>query len=90
MSTKFIKWPPEKQADAAAYEAECTAQLRLMTGSGGDRWYIPRVDRNSNWTVALYGPPWVWDVAEVAEPSSCAELRVDGVVVDAPEWPDEE
>ena len=29
-------------------------------------------------------------VAEVAEPPSCATLRVDAVVVDFPEWPDEE
>ena len=90
MSTKFVKWPPEQQAKAVAYEAECSVQLRIMTGEPSDIWYIPREDRNGNWTVALYGPPWIWDQAEVPEPPSCAALRVDGVVVDFPEWPVEE
>ena len=95
MSTRFVKWPPEKQAEAIAYEAECRAQYKIMVADAGTPepdaiWYIPRQDRNGNWTVALYGPPWVWDVAEVAEPPSCATLRVDAVIVDFPEWPDEE
>jgi len=98
MSTKFVKFPPEKEADAIAYEAECTAQLRLLTGEVDGRWYVNpvtgapggRPDRNGNWTVALYGPPWVWNVAEVEEPASCALLRADAVVVDFPEWPVEE
>lgn len=90
MSTKFVKFPPEKQADAAAYCNECTAQYIAMSGEVGGLWYIPRVDKNNNWTVALYGPPWIWDVLIVEEPPSCAALRVDAVVVDTPEWPNEE
>lgn len=92
MSTKFVKWPPEQKAKADAYNAECAVQYQAMLAANnqpepGAIWAICRADRNGNWTVALYGPPWVWDVEEVAEPTSCAALRVDGVVVDAPEWP---
>lgn len=87
MSTKFVKFPPEKGAEAVAYEAECSAQLRLLTGEPTDIWAIVRLDRNNNHTVPLYGPPWVWNVAEVEEPASCLALRGDAVVVDFPEWP---
>jgi hypothetical protein len=90
MATKFVKFPPEKQADALAYEAECTVQLGIYTGGMETRWALIRQDRNNNWTVPLYGPPWVWDQEEVAEPESCAALRVDAVVVDHPEWPEVE
>lgn len=95
MSTKFVKFPPEKQADAIAYEAECRVQLKAMMAANNQPepdaiWYIPRQDRNGNWTVALYGPPWVWLTEVVEEPASCAALRADAVVVDYPEWPVEE
>lgn len=84
MSTLFCKWPPTDQAKAIAYNDECTAQNPDV----GSIWGNVREDKNGNWTVPLLGPPWSYDgVNVVAEPPSCALLRVDAVVVETPEWP---
>jgi hypothetical protein len=101
MSTLFVKFPPDKEADALAYEAECTAHYRALNSAfasehwgltqqdGQGPWFL-RQDRNSNWTVQLFGPPWVYGGNVVTEPASCAALRVDAVAVETPEWPEEE
>lgn len=87
MSTLFVKFPPHAQADAIAYNDECT----VHNPDVGATWGNVRVDRNGNWTVPLLGPPWSYDgVNTVPEPPSCAALRVDAVVVEASEWPIEE
>jgi hypothetical protein len=91
MSTLFVKFPPTDQVAATAYNDECGVHLRAMTGEVDGIWGLVRVDRNGNWTVPLYGPPWSWDgVNTVAEPPSCAALRVTAVVVETPEWPIED
>lgn len=91
MSTLFCKWPANGQLDAEAYEAECTVEYVLMSEEIGGRWALVREDRNGNWTVPLYGPPWSFDgVSPIGEPASCAALRVDAVVVETPEWPEED
>jgi hypothetical protein len=84
MATLFCKWPEADQAKALAYNAECTAQNPDV----GATWANVRQDRNNNWTVPLLGPPWSFDgVTPFPEPASCLVLRVDAVVVEAPEWP---
>lgn len=89
MSTLFVKFPPNAEAKAIAYEAECTARL-VETFPTETQWAVVRVDQNGNWVVPLYGPPWEHVLGEpVPEPASCAALRVDGVVVLTPEWPAE-
>jgi len=92
MTTKFVKFPPAAQVAAQAYCDECTNQQFAATAGMETLWYVPREDRNGNWTVALYGPPYQYGMplVEVAEPASCAALRADAVVVDTPEWPDPE
>lgn len=86
MSTLFVKFPPNAQAKAIAYEAECTARLH-ETYPAETQWAVVKVDQNGNWVVPLYGPPWECGAVVVEEPASCAALRVDGVVVATPEWP---
>jgi len=93
MSTLFVKHPPADQAGSIAYCNECNARYEQFLSDNsapepGAIWYIPREDKNGNWTVALFGPPWSWDgINTVPEPASCAALRVDAVVVETPEWP---
>lgn len=87
MANKFVKFPPEHLAKAQAYLDECNVHYRALVGEPEGVWSTVRLDRNGNHTVALYGPPWIWDTTEVPEPAECAALRVDGVVVDDPEWP---
>ena len=92
MATLFCKWPPNDQTSAQAYLDECDAQLAIAIGEPGAKWAnAPREDQNGNWTVALLGPPWKWQLGTpFAEPASCAALREDAVVVETPEWPVEE
>lgn len=91
MSTRFVKFPPTAQADAIAYEAECRIYYRVLVSEPDGVWGNVREDRNGNWTVPLYGPPWSWDgINTVPEPPSCAAARASGVVVETPEWPIEE
>lgn len=87
MATLFCKWPPENEAGALAYLAECNAQALAQLNE--PVWApAPRLDRNGNHTVALFGPPWSFDgVNPFPEPASCLALRVDAVVVETPEWP---
>lgn len=91
MSTLFVRFPPTDQVDAQAYCNECNARYADLVSEPGALWYIPREDKHGNWTVALFGPPWEWIIGTpVPEPSSCAALRVEAVVVETPEWPEEE
>jgi hypothetical protein len=88
MATLFCKWPPQDQAKALAYNAECSAQYELLTSEENAVWANVRVDQNGNWTVPLLGPPWFFIAPnDFEEPASCAALRVDAVVVETPEWP---
>ncbi len=89
MTTLFVKFPPTDEAKAIAYEAECSEELHAAYPEE-TVWYVPRQDKNGNWTVALYGPPFKIGGVEVSEPPSCAALRVDAVVVETPEWQEEE
>jgi hypothetical protein len=91
MATKFVKFPPDQKTKADAYNDECAVHYSALVSEPGGLWAIVREDRNGNWTVPLYGPPWEWVLGTpVAEPASCAVLRADAVVVDFPEWPAEE
>lgn len=91
MSTLFVKFPPANETGAIAYCNECNARYAELVSEENGIWYIPHEDVNGNWTIALFGPPWEWVLGvPVSEPASCAALRVDGVVVEHPEWPIEE
>jgi hypothetical protein len=96
MATLFCKWPSNDEASANAYKAECDAEYEAFIANAGFPepgaiWALVREDKNGNWTVPLFGPPWAHDgVNPITEPSSCAALRVDAVVVETPEWPGED
>lgn len=93
MATLFCKWPGNSLAAAEAYKAEADARYEeFLSNAGfpepGAIWALIREDKNGNWTVPLFGPPWSHDgINPVAEPGSCAALRADAVVVETPEWP---
>lgn len=90
MATLFCKWPPAEKSGADVYKAECDTQFAAITNEPGGVWALVREDKNGNWTVPLFGPPWPSAEDPVSEPPSCAALRADAVVVETPEWPEPE
>lgn len=88
MRTFYCKWPPERQAEAAAYDAEAVLQAQQDSGDPSAGWMAPREDQNGNWTVAYYGPPGSIDgINDLVETPVLLALRQDAVIVETPEWP---
>lgn len=96
MATPFCKWPANDQAGANNYKAVCDAEYEAFLEDNnapepGAIWALVREDKNGNWAVPLFGPPWSWDgVNAISEPAACLAARADAVVVDSPEWPEPE
>lgn len=86
MANHFAGFAPADLAKAQAYLDECNVHYRALVGEPEGVWSLIRVNRNGQHVVALYGPPWVWDAAEVEEPASCAALRADAQVLVDPLW----
>lgn len=82
-----VLFPPTKQAEAEAYLAHLNNNNPDTTP--GTLWAIMRQDRHDQWVVPYLGPGghaggnW-------PEPEGAEELRIDGVLAPAVDWPDEE
>lgn len=96
MATLFCKWPANQKGGADTYKAVCDAAYEdFLDVNGapepGAIWALVREDKNGNWTVPLFGPPWSFDgINPISEPAACLSAREDAVVVESPEWPEPE
>lgn len=95
MATKYVLFAPHNSEAAEAYEFWCREQDHPL--STIDPWYMDTNtspwsyirDRNGNYVVAYYGPPFPTPETSIEEPAGGEEMRLLGVLVDMPEFPEE-
>ena len=93
MGNRVVIFPVSKETEARAYAAWTDANNPFTPAPPADNsgsWSYVRNDVDGQWVVPFLGAPWVYAGNVYEEPAGGEAMRVDGVLHDTAEFPEEE